>query len=204
MKQQAGTLTESPPRFQILHLKISIIDIDSKVEIQSVRHGIKYFNGSKKTVLLEHDKYISSACMDKNDHKRQQRIFDMLTFKGGASPANIADHELRLWEQLAAQLSPLIGETGFCALYGRAVRLTAEQFEWLTPPQSSQSVHAIFTLLRENFASVDLVIAGKANVALLNTFIKLLSGLIGEALTNRVLDTAWSGDLEKKNAQEHK
>ena len=43
--------------------------------------------------------------------------------------------------------------------------------------------------------------AREANAALLSIFTKLLSGLIGEALTIRLLEAAWAGSSGK--AEEH-
>ncbi len=43
-----------------------------------------------------------------------------------------------------------------------------------------------------------------ANEALLTTFTRLLSELIGEALTTQLIDTAWNGALAPNNAGEQK
>ncbi len=137
--------------------------------------------------------------MDKNDDKRQQLIADVLALQAGASNADTVARSLRTWELLAAHLSPLIGEAGFCALYGRTMRLVIAQYPWLTPALSSQPIDALLSTLKENLSSIDPASAGQATGALLDTFTRLLSGLIGEALTTRLLNTAWADVPEGKN-----
>ncbi|WP_317201702.1 hypothetical protein [Janthinobacterium sp.] len=137
--------------------------------------------------------------MDKNDDKRQQLIQEVLAPTAGMSGVDHVARSLRTWERLAAHLSPLIGEAGFCALYGRAMRLVIPQHPWLTPSVSSQPIHILLSTLKENLASIDPVNAGQANSTLLDTFTKLLSGLIGAALTTRLLNTAWADEPEGKN-----
>ncbi|HAT31814.1 MAG TPA: hypothetical protein DCW29_13450 [Janthinobacterium sp.] len=137
--------------------------------------------------------------MDKNDDKRQQLIHRVLTTQGEMGGADVVAHAIRAWERLAAHLSPLIGEAGFCALFGRSLRLVIPQYPWLTTKQSSQPIDSLFSTLKENLTSIDPVIAGKANSTLLDTFTRLLSGLIGEALTTRLLNTAWADAPEGNN-----
>lgn len=142
--------------------------------------------------------------MNNNDDKRQQLLLDIMTNKGATSPPESTDELLVPWRRLATQLSPLIGESGFCALHVRASRLAATQFAWLAATQSCTSTERALAELGERYASVDLIVAGAGNAALLDTFTKLLSDLIGEALTMRLLLSAVNGGVEQKNAQEHK
>jgi hypothetical protein len=141
--------------------------------------------------------------MDKHDDKRQQLLLDMMTSKGGTSPPGVGEL-LEPWLRLARHLSPLIGESGFCALYGRTVRLVLPRFAWLPTNPSPKSIPGLVAVLQETLSSVDIAVATEANTALLHTFTKLLSALIGDALTIRLLNSAWNGEHEQKNAQEHK
>jgi hypothetical protein len=136
--------------------------------------------------------------MEKNDEQRQQLLLEMLGFSDTTSHADVAARAGYIWARLAARLSPLIGDTGFNALYGRSTRLVIVQFDWLTMPMSSQSTEMLFATLNGNLLSVDAARANAANIALLDTFTKLLSGLIGEALTIRLLNTAWADEPEEK------
>lgn len=142
--------------------------------------------------------------MDKNDDNRQQLISDMLACHEARSAPDRLRHEILLWEQLAARLSPLIGESGFHALYGRAVRLLRPQYAWLEVDPVHQSVRLMLNGLEKTLASTDPHIARQANAAFLHSFTTLLASLIGEALTMRVLHSAWRGESEDKNTQEQK
>ena len=129
--------------------------------------------------------------MEKNDDKRQQIIREVLTPSAENPDGDALAHALRAWRRLAAHLCPLIGEAGFCALYGRAVRLTSANEDWPAIPHGVRSIDTLFATLEENLATHP-VQASAANLALLEIFTKLLSGLIGEALTARLLNTAWA------------
>jgi hypothetical protein len=142
--------------------------------------------------------------MDNHDDKRQQLLLDTLISKGAASPPESTEQLLHPWHRLAGHLRPLIGESGFCALFVRAIRLTVAQFEWLAASQPGKTIERALAGLGGAFGAVDAGAARAANGVLLNTFTKLLSNLIGEALTFRILDSASNGEVEQKNAQEHK
>jgi hypothetical protein len=139
--------------------------------------------------------------MPKKDEQRQQLILDALATKGGVDRGPV-DYGLQPWEQLATHLTPLIGEAGFCALYGRAVRMISSRHKWLSVPRSPQTVASLLGTLKENFESVEPLIAGQANISLLDTYTGLLSTLIGELLTTRILTSAWTDESEGKNTQE--
>lgn len=142
--------------------------------------------------------------MNNNDDKRQRLLLDIMTNNGATRLPESTDELLQPWRRLAGHLSPLIGESGFCALYGRAARLLAGRFDWLAPGQSINSIERVLAVLGERFDSIDTLGAQAGNAALLNTFTTLLSDLIGEALTTRLLASAANVDDGQKNAQEHK
>ena len=129
--------------------------------------------------------------MEKNDDKRQQIIREVLALSGASQDGDALAHAMRAWQRLAAHLCPLIGEAGFCALYGRAVRLSSGNEDWPPIPHGVRSIDILFATLEESLATHP-VRARAVNLALLETFTKLLSGLIGEALTARLLNTAWA------------
>lgn len=142
--------------------------------------------------------------MDNNDDKRQQLLLDIMNHQGAATPPDAAGELLLPWQRLSAHLSPLIGDSGFCALYVRATRLAAAQFDWLSANPSCKSMGHALASLGDAFVSVEPAVARAANAALLNTFTKLLADLIGEALTIRLLHAATQGVDQRMNAQEHK
>lgn len=104
--------------------------------------------------------------------------------------ADGTDRLLQPWQRFAFQLSPLIGDSGFCALYGRAARLASGRFPWIAPGSPVKTIDAALAALRGQYAVAGADDAARANAVLLTTFTKLLTGLIGEALTMQLLDAA--------------
>ena len=137
--------------------------------------------------------------MEKNDDKRQQLISEVLAPTAGTAPAELHAHAMSAWHRLAAHLSPLIGEAGFCALYGRAVRLAAPGAHWPATAFGLRSIATLLATLADNLATLDADAAQAANAALLDTFTKLLAGLIGAALTTRLMNTAWADAPDRKS-----
>ena len=107
-----------------------------------------------------------------------------------ADAADGTDLLLQHWLRFAIQLSPLIGDSGFCALYGRAARLASARFAWLAQVAPVKTIDALLAGLRDRYAIAGAADAAGANAVLLATFTKLLAGLIGEALTMQLLDAA--------------
>lgn len=139
--------------------------------------------------------------MNNKDEKRRQVIRAMLAQPGSA---DAAERHLLPWRSLAVHLSPLIGEIGFGALYGRTGRLVAQQHECLSIGPSSQPLDALFRTLGNDLAGAEPAQAALANEAMLMAFTRLLSELIGEALTTQLIDTAWNGVQAPNNAGEQK
>lgn len=142
--------------------------------------------------------------MDNHDDQRHQLLVALVTSCSPASQRDGNEHLLQPWRRLARHLSPLIGESGFCALYGRASRLVQPEHTWLAAPATFKSVDGMILALGDTFATVGAATAHAANAALLNQFTQLLSDLIGDALTNRLLHSAAQGEGGHKQAQEHK
>lgn len=136
--------------------------------------------------------------MEKYDDKRPS-LLDMAPVDSAAPGA--VECLLHRWYWLAERLTPLVGERGFGALYGRAVRLVLPHFGWLTISAADTSTPALLEALRSDLAAVDSNTADAGNTALFTAFTKLLTALIGEALTNRLLA---SEPTEQKHVQEHK
>lgn len=139
--------------------------------------------------------------MDSYDDKRRDLIAQA-TAACDATEYDAAGLPLRPWKQLASHLSPLIGESGFAALYRRAVRLVSAEHDWLIAPQASSTSDELLSALRSQLSAAEERHAKAANSALLATFTKLLAGLIGEALTIRLLHAAWTGGADKANARD--
>jgi hypothetical protein len=142
--------------------------------------------------------------MEPEDDRRQQIIKQALEAHAGSGHADAVEQSLHKWAQLAGHLSPLIGDAGLCALYGRAQRLAALRHSMPSLNASASSVPLLLANLRESLNLAGPDDAGQANAALLDTFTMLLSTLIGEALTIRLMNAAWNDESQQKNKQEHK
>jgi len=137
--------------------------------------------------------------MDNQADKRQQLIAAMLAMPDDTPPAARSARMLAPWRTLATHFSPLVGETGFGALFGRALRLCGPEHAWLGGTAPS-SVTALLSTLEEKLAAADPEQAARGNAALLTSYITLLSAMIGEALTTRLLDSAWAAGPSGKHA----
>lgn len=120
------------------------------------------------------------------------------------NPAPESSELILPWRRIAQQLCPLIGDSGFCALFGRAVHVVGPEHAWLAPQQSCRAPDQLFSLLEERLALVDAGRAAAANEFLLRTFTQLLATLIGEALTQRVLSSAMATADPQASVQEQK
>ena len=129
---------------------------------------------------------------------------DMTTSSGAQDLPSGNSALLRPWRRIAQQLCPLIGESGFCALFVRAVHVVGPDHAWLAPQQPCRSPEQLFALLAERMAPVEPGRAAAANEVLLRTFTQLLATLIGEALTQRLLASATAAADQPANAQEQK
>ena len=123
----------------------------------------------------------------------------MMTSKGDPGRPEGHAHLIQSWRRLAVQLGPLVGDNGFCALFGRACRLVSPEFRWLSTMPPCKSCDAQVGALDTLLASVAPEQAEAAHAALLKTFTELLAALIGQALATRLVDAA----LLDGNAQEH-
>lgn len=141
--------------------------------------------------------------MNNNDNTRQPR-FPVIASDGATSPPETKTSHLQQWLRLSEQLSPLVGENGFAALYARTIRLVQPDFPWLSAGHSGAPVAHSLEILMGDYQRVEPDEADRAHAGLLETFTKLLSTLIGEALTIRLLDSAVTAGQEQKNAQEQK
>jgi hypothetical protein len=108
------------------------------------------------------------------------------------------------WREIGNKLTALIGESGFCALFARAVHLQVPRYQWLTVDPTRRSIEAILSAFIHDTSNISDAEATMANSELLHTFTRQLSILIGEALTARILDEAVASKPGTPDeAQEH-
>lgn len=108
------------------------------------------------------------------------------------------------WLRLSEQLTPLIGESGFCALVGRAQHLANASSERPGAGDGLRSTADLSTSLTRILNELGPERAPAANAAMLDTFTTLLASLIGEALTKQLLHVALEGADGQKHGQEQK
>jgi hypothetical protein len=139
--------------------------------------------------------------MERDDKERQQSSDDGTARAQACVPVD----RLRPWRRISGQLVTLIGESGFCALLGRALRTLAVRYEWLSVDPTRKSIDGLLSALDRDMVSVESTVADIAAAELLNTFTRQLSSLIGEALTARLLEQATAaGQDGPEDVQEHK
>jgi hypothetical protein len=139
--------------------------------------------------------------MDKHDYRAQP--LDAGTASDAPRPGH-AQPLLQTWSRLSGQLVPLIGENGFGALFGRTLRLVAPAYPWLSVEPSRKTSATLLAGLEADLDSIDEAAAGAANEALMRTFTRQLGGLIGPALTARLLAQSTAAYEQQQNQQEHK
>lgn len=116
----------------------------------------------------------------------------------GGQPGNAAD-AVRVWNALYARFSPLLGPLSTELLFVRALSEHAHAFPWLAQcasPATPRDAFDAFTRCLDDHAPADIV---AVNQALLATYIEQMSGLIGERLTARFLDSAFPPDGADKH-----
>jgi hypothetical protein len=107
----------------------------------------------------------------------------------GADVLRIADSAVAVWRELDAVLSPIIGRRGVAALFKRSLLLTVPAHpsliaaHWVVQPEGD------FDSLRNSLKQQSVANAIATNGALLRQFVDLLTTLIGESLTERLLQS---------------
>lgn len=103
---------------------------------------------------------------------------------------------LPLWLTLMEELSPIVGDSGFAALFARCCHKCGSRFPWLTPQAGSAlatvGFGALTAALAARLDSQPAQAGLAASRALFASFYDLLLVLIGERFTAGVLDAAWS------------
>jgi hypothetical protein len=119
-------------------------------------------------------------------------------------PDAIVNTSIELLELLANALIGIIGEHGFETLLFRSVHRVNLAFPWLMFDPRSRPADPEFNLLRRCFEGQDLTQSSAASTLLFNTFIDILSVLIGEHLTMLILHAALGrAGAEKISKEQH-
>ena len=116
------------------------------------------------------------------------------------NPDNVANVSAVLWEKLASELVPIIGEEGFATLYARSVHKDARFPMSISKPTTKADA---FATLKAELESCDSSQAIEVSVALFITFLDILAQLIGDQLTFRILVIAWGEYFSPDNISEN-
>ncbi len=113
-----------------------------------------------------------------------------------------ADAAIALWTPLAIHVISIVGEAGFDSLYARSEFLAQLTFPWLVMSAPSLKTGHRFAALTASFEGQPPDQARAANCLLLITFTNIMASLIGEALTTRMLSSAWRYDAPSRVGKE--
>jgi len=113
-------------------------------------------------------------------------------FEANSDPVAIAGELVRIVQEIASVLTPILGSRGVAALYQRALHVARSRHPWLA--ESVEVVQPTIDLvaLKAAFAQQDRTEATAAATAVLHSFHDLLASLIGGALCERLLDPVWA------------
>lgn len=108
----------------------------------------------------------------------------------GDSAQERAAAAARVYEKLQLHLAPLVGGTGFRALFARSITLTAPRFPFLaglTEVKPDDAAGALRACLQAETPEVVTEVA----VSVFGAFLSLLATYVGERLTAQLLRAAW-------------
>lgn len=123
----------------------------------------------------------------------REAIRKTLADRAGEAPDAyaVAEAAIGIWLQMSGLLAPVIGAQGVEVLFRRSLRLTGNAFPWLAITGDSQDSSALLANIQARLAGRAVIEATEGGYTLLVTFVELLTSLIGEPLTGRMLKPVW-------------
>jgi hypothetical protein len=122
----------------------------------------------------------------------------------GAGADVISASAVAAWRGIDGALAPIIGRGGVSALFERSLHLASAQHPALIAAHDDVLRSGDFGALQAVYARSSGAEAAAAHGALLVSFCGLLTGLVGEPLTERLLQPVWDtlqgGDPAKDDA----
>jgi hypothetical protein len=149
------------------------------------------------------------GCQLKEERRLMRAIVAQLVAQN-ADAGQVAETAFSTWLAIEAALSPIVGQRAVAALYKRSLTLIRADYPWLSvgegdahrEPHGNRSDD--FGLLRTALSQQTSSNAIAAHRALLQTYLDLLTGLLGESLTERLLrsvcDTLSSDDAQETSS----
>jgi len=128
-----------------------------------------------------------------NPHTQRPAIRAFLASEVGlqADATSIGAAAIALCGRLSDQLVPLVGEVGVSALFARSLHLAKSEFPWLALSRDAEPADPPFTQLRVCLGRQTPAVAIEAASAFIAIFCGLLTSLIGDTMTRRLLRDAW-------------
>jgi hypothetical protein len=129
-----------------------------------------------------------------------ERAFERLLARQagmGADAPAVAAAARRLCEGFAQHLTPLIGDGGIAAIYGRSLQLAERRFPGLAPSRAAGQHGEPFTHVQHFLEHQDPVVANKAAVTVLVFASEVLASFIGGALTRLLLHEMWPDHFDR-------
>lgn len=139
------------------------------------------------------------------DRQAARRIAASLADRAGtpAGARQVADKAAQTWADLAAALTPVIGQRGVAALYWRCLHLCRPAHpclaELVRGEDALLDLAPLTTVLAAQAADASAAVAAD----LLQTLHELLVSLIGPSLTERLLGAVWAPFLSGTPAQDN-
>jgi len=103
----------------------------------------------------------------------------------------------RLCEQFARHVTPLIGDGGVAAIYGRSLQVAERRFPGFAPARASGQGGDPFTHVQHFLEHQDPVVAARAAVTVLAIASEVLASFIGETLTRLLLHETWPDEFDR-------
>ena len=115
----------------------------------------------------------------------------------GADAPAVAAAARRLCEDFAQHLTPLIGDGGVAAIYGRSLQLVERRFPGFQQARSSGQDSDPFTHVQHFLERQEPVVAIGAAVTVLALATEALASFIGESLTYLLLHETWPDQFDR-------
>jgi len=120
-----------------------------------------------------------------------------------ANARQIADAIGSMWADIESALQPVLGQRGVAALFKRTLYLTATRHPWLAALKAGSADSEVdLNELTEFFAQQSPAALTEVGWALFAIFRDLLTTLIGDRLSERLLQAAWSTSSRATAAQD--
>lgn len=100
---------------------------------------------------------------------------------------HVAGELVARWSEIEANLAPIIGRGGAGALYRRSLRLTAAAHPWLQAALEGSGALMDLPTLHAVLARQTSGVAAVGGAALLQTFLGVLTSLVGPRLTDQLI-----------------